>query len=410
MATLPQELLQRILARVGTADATYATSSLSARHWLPEQRVEFALAWADGCADLALLGAVKAGWHEEAELLCDQHGADVRAYDDAALDLAVRRGLADVCRIIVVRHPMIVDFRNHPKMSAESTNTIHSLIHRLKLAVNNGYASVCDVILQTRPFAASRREVIVGELDKLLISAADHGQTDVCRSLLDVPVNTPRANAHSCEALMRAAKKGYMDICRLLLDAPNDAARADARNSKALHFAVELGNIDMCRLLLGRDSHPARPSKKAYMLAIIQGHADIFKLIMSSFKTAPRLLNKIHLETAASTGNVEICALVLQVMKRRYKPRQFGDVVKEAFSAAVGNGHEDVCMMLMQHGARPKPHHMLDALDKNMSKMFIRTIAEAPDIYEPLSSDDLSDNAQIAFDEESEEDVFANME
>jgi ankyrin repeat protein len=89
-----------------------------------------------------------------------------------------------------------------------------------------------------------------------LIFAADHGDVEVVRVLLEAGVDVDRSNSDKNEmynvmrtALHYAAFRGHLEVCRLLLDWGAKVDSVGGGKSTALHIAAREGRLSVVKLL-----------------------------------------------------------------------------------------------------------------------------------------------------------------
>ena len=85
----------------------------------------------------------------------------------------------------------------------------------------------------------------------LLIFAAEHGQADAVRLLLESGASVGATTGRGSTALAIACQEGQLDCVRLLLGANADANQAEDGGATPLFIACEKGQLECVRLLLG---------------------------------------------------------------------------------------------------------------------------------------------------------------
>jgi len=92
--------------------------------------------------------------------------------------------------------------------------------------------------------------VHAGELDERLMNAADFGQVEVVRDLIEKGANVNWKKQAGETALMKAAHGGHADVVRILIEKGADVNADDMSGETALLAAALYGHTDVVRMLI----------------------------------------------------------------------------------------------------------------------------------------------------------------
>ena len=123
----------------------------------------------------------------------------------------------------------------------------------------------------------------LNKLNKQLIKAAEHGDTEKVRELLDAGADINSADQWRDTVLMLAAANGRANTVKLLLDAGADINIQDKFGKTALMRAAARGYADTVKLLLDAGADIDRPNKygwTALMQAALWGHTSVMELLI----------------------------------------------------------------------------------------------------------------------------------
>ena len=115
-----------------------------------------------------------------------------------------------------------------------------------------------------------------------LISAAQKGDIDIVRILLDNGANINFKDNYGDTALMWASIEGHTDIVQLLLDMGANLYLQNNHGTTAILLASSNGNTDVVELLLDRGANPNIQNNNgntALILASFYGNTDIVNLL-----------------------------------------------------------------------------------------------------------------------------------
>jgi len=206
--------------------------------------------------------------------------------------------------------------------------------------------------------ARSTRELINAQDEygsSALMIAAQFGDVDVVKLLLERNADVQLQCIDGTVALMMAARDGRTYTCGVLITAKADvnATRMDGRD--ALSAAASYGHIDTVRILLEKgadvNSQKAADGKSALMRASHFGHTNVCSMLIAS--NADTALQTIHAETAlhlACEGGHERAASILLAHDADVDGIRTSDLFTPLMCAAAF-GHIAVVNTLIKEGA-----------------------------------------------------------
>jgi hypothetical protein len=80
--------------------------------------------------------------------------------------------------------------------------------------------------------------------------AAAHGQTELCKLLIQEHANVNATNNYGSTAFHRAAEKGHTEVCKLLIQEHANVNATNSDGSTTLHMAANKGHTEVCKLLI----------------------------------------------------------------------------------------------------------------------------------------------------------------
>ncbi|CAK0800614.1 unnamed protein product [Prorocentrum cordatum] len=158
-----------------------------------------------------------------------------------------------------------------------------------------------------------------------LMKAAEQGESDVVRLLLDEGASPDAKDDEGWNVLMWAALQGHEDICEMLVREPEYELAADFCTEKgetALMKAAANGHWGVCQLLLEEGAGVNQvdcESQSALMWAAAEGHRQAVKGLLETRDAKVDLVSrtgKTALLLAAQFGREEICKLLMQGRRR----------------------------------------------------------------------------------------------
>lgn len=170
-----------------------------------------------------------------------------------------------------------------------------------------------------------------------MLKAAERGDVGRGRQLLSLDTTLVNAKgAYDKTPLHWAAEKNYRELAELLI---NSGARIDAEVSwgmTPLAWAANMGSRDVADVLL---AHGARPQLNMWCAAGL-GMLDV----VQSFWESPNTLK-------SGAGQMRSRDLGNGKWDKAPPPKNYKDLVSEAFYIAARNGHVDVAKFLLEKGA-----------------------------------------------------------
>lgn len=170
-----------------------------------------------------------------------------------------------------------------------------------------------------------------------MLKAAERGDVGRVRQLLSLDTTLVNAKgAYDKTPLHWAAEKNYRELAELLI---NSGARIDAEVSwgmTPLAWAANMGSRDVADVLL---AHGARPQLNMWCAAGL-GMLDV----VQSFWESPNTLK-------SGAGQMRSRDLGNGKWDKAPPPKDYKDLVSEAFYIAARNGHVDVAKFLLEKGA-----------------------------------------------------------
>jgi hypothetical protein len=117
-----------------------------------------------------------------------------------------------------------------------------------------------------------------------LLRAAEFGNLESCRILLQNGENPDTADSEGNSALMLAAQNGHLDICKALLERGCNVNLAKAKGTTALMRATMNGHDEVCKLLLsaGAAVNARAGNISALDIAQRRGYANVAETLMAA--------------------------------------------------------------------------------------------------------------------------------
>jgi ankyrin repeat protein len=168
-----------------------------------------------------------------------------------------------------------------------------------ELAGKNGQAEVAKFVSEYEENANTRNRLRPTKLDTVeygaegdgkdeakvsLHAAAEEGNIDTVKSLLERGMDINARNTGNQTPLDRPAAKGNVDAVRSLIE---QGAEVDSRATEGwtpLHEACRFGHLEVSRILLDRDGANVNARKQGYWtpihFSITNGYLEIVKLLL----------------------------------------------------------------------------------------------------------------------------------
>ena len=252
------------------------------------------------------------------DVLIPEDDLKLRMYNDA-LELAVRNGYADVCRLLV-------------ENGADILLMDDMGICILCVAAECGHPHVCAMLIDDygREVDALDLEMGGGEEASPLMYACSLGHTDVCTVLLDRGARIWFSDGYEQHTpLIVSIIGGHMHIVRLLIERGANVNQGDGSAGPdelgydlPLNFASKHGHMDICKLLLEHGAYLHRCFYMSpLMSACVHGHVDVAKLLLDRGADMEQRDDQgfTAFEFARRRGHENICNLLRQKYMIRYR-------------------------------------------------------------------------------------------
>ncbi|GFT78303.1 ANK_REP_REGION domain-containing protein [Nephila pilipes] len=190
----------------------------------------------------------------------------------------------------------------------------------------------------------------------LLHFAANFGDTNVTKLLLEEGANIDIKDQNKNTSLHLAASNGHTDIVKLLMEKGSDLSVVNKEGNTSLHLAASNGHTDIAKLLLEKGSDLSVVNKggnTSLHLAASNGHIDTVKFLMEEGSDLS-VVNKegnTSLHLAASNGHTDIVKLLVE------KGSDLSAVNKDGgtpLQIAFYNNHTEIVKYLMEKEPRMK--------------------------------------------------------
>ena len=192
--------------------------------------------------------------------------------------------------------------------------------------------------------------------DESLLQAAEDGNIDSVRLLLDIGTDVNYQNKDGWTALMVACQNGHYQVVELLLHNNADPNIQEEDGWTVLIFACENGHYQVVELLLHNNADPKVQEGDgwtALMFACQNGHYQVVELLLHN-NADPNVKTKngvTALMAACQNGHYQVVELLLH---NNADPNvQTKDGVT-ALMFACQNGHYQVVELLLHNSADPK--------------------------------------------------------
>lgn len=234
----------------------------------------------------------------------------------------------------------------------------------LHLAIECGAVEIVSLLLE-QPKINLKARNIKGNTPTHI--AAENGNLDILKLLIDKDVNIEAENNNECTPLHLAAKNGHAEAFQFLIKNRSNYRAIDKYSNNTLHYAVKGGSLDIVELLLERGFNKDtrnNNSKNIHMgvtplqIAVKKGHLEIVKTLIKSganFKVLiqynTQSINKENnpLHTAARKGYTEIANYLVLEKQMDVNARNDWDLTPLHFAAI--NGNLDIVKLLIDNRA-----------------------------------------------------------
>ncbi|KAL8415662.1 hypothetical protein RB596_006317 [Gaeumannomyces avenae] len=164
-----------------------------------------------------------------------------------------------------------------------------------------------------------RGSVLPLNRDSVLMEAIKWSRIDAVKSILEFYEETKRSIRcvlEFNEELRRAANMGQAEIMKLLIDAGTDLEAVDVIRRSSLHYAAIEGHVEAIRMLLGRGANPDRRDtmgNSALHYAAGAGHAEATRqLAKVAFVDITDIQGWTPLHWACEEGHDEVINVLLE--------------------------------------------------------------------------------------------------
>ncbi|KAJ5717747.1 hypothetical protein N7488_003393 [Penicillium malachiteum] len=270
------------------------------------------------------------------------NGADPNHQDEkgiSPLHLAAKKGHWNVARLLLGRNasPSILDGDSIPPIID---------------AAKNGHLEIVRLLVECDPKTKYNSNQF---WETPLLIAADRGDINMVRFLLDIKSLTTSSNRLRQTALHLAVKKGYIEICELLLE-------YDKRNGPNVYWRM-WGIKPQAQVKARGEGMRGTP----LAIAVHDGLVNMVELLLRSKSFSPDALNadkRLLFHDAVEASNREIVEIFLRFgvpvdMKGLNKRR--------ALHIAARKGDVKMVKLLLEHGASVKTKDHVGATPENDS-------------------------------------------
>ncbi|XP_041364259.1 ankyrin repeat domain-containing protein 50-like [Gigantopelta aegis] len=203
------------------------------------------------------------------EILESDFDVDFQYRGQTALQLAVREGNLEICRLLIERGAD-VNMRD-----AEMNSLLNSACWR-------GHADIAKLLIENQADIDDRNDNGATALHV----CAFKGHSDMCRMLLNADCDLDLLNRRGQTALYTATEQGYEDIMRMLIKAGCDGNSGDLHDNKTpLIVAAQLGNGSLVQVLLDggcKTDCRDRLGQNALYHAACDGHLDVVRRLVAA--------------------------------------------------------------------------------------------------------------------------------
>ena len=160
------------------------------------------------------------------------------------------------------------------------------------------------------------------ELDKRLLAAAEKGDIEEVRNLLDRGAEVDSRNRGGETPLHKAAKNGHIEVARLLLDRGARIDAVDGFKMTPLHWAAWSGRSGVAILLLYKGARVDAEDhfKRAPLYkAVDHGHRETAKLFILHGEDPTKAFNSMEVFNGFFGGDLSWYEGDLDELERRFK-------------------------------------------------------------------------------------------
>lgn len=210
----------------------------------------------------------------------------------------------------------------------------------LHIAIEHGHYNACGLLIDCGAY-----------IDDMLLYAARHGRTDICKLLLEYEGIDINEESDEGTALHYAAGGGYLDTCEFFIEQGLDVDHIDNYEHIPLHYAA------------GGSS---------------QGHADVIKLLIEHGSDVDACYEDYEYNTpllaSIKYGGYLTCEAIL---KGGADPNKSDGGGRTPLAYAIHvNKDADLCKLLISYGAIADDCGSCGCYDNEDLKRYIRSIGE----------------------------------
>ncbi|CAE7642658.1 mask [Symbiodinium sp. CCMP2592] len=184
-----------------------------------------------------------------------------------------------------------------------------------------------------------------------LLEAAEAGEVEAMRLLIDADVDGDLLGQHMATALLAGASEGHVEVVRFLIEA-GVATETEWHGETALSGAASEGHVEVVRLLL--PTMDVQFCATALINASSAGHVEVVRLLLQSSADVDCQHSETALSAASSEGHVDVARLLLEARADVNLSNQHGET---ALVAASFEGKVDVVRLLLEAGAHVDFQH-----------------------------------------------------
>ena len=200
-------------------------------------------------------------------------------------------------------------FENNPK-----NNNGQSLLH---WAAGNGHEKICEQILDNYKGTSPGCDRDLMKSTPLHY-AAEKGNTDIVKMLLDIVDDKNPKNTGGSTPLHYAAKFGHVEIYKKISEVVEDKNPRDIQGFTPLHIAASNGHTRMCKIIMYRTKEKNPRSNNGLTplhYAAKFGHTDIFRILIDRIdriedKNPKDVKGNTPLHKATNSGHLEIVRII----------------------------------------------------------------------------------------------------
>ena len=170
-------------------------------------------------------------------------------------------------------------------------------------------------------------------------NAANRGNLNGVRALLNSGTNVNARDEESWTALMYATTNGRLAIARLLLERGANVNARDSEGHTALILAAYYGKLAIARLLLDRGANVNADGGTPLIYAARQGHLAIVRLLLERGANTNGILNRNNISANIKNAiNKHKAGLTIAKYKKTSNMRRLAASAKALNNVRTPNG------------------------------------------------------------------------